>query len=44
MGQFGSMRFLLVSVVLALFFGCVVIALSDFLEGAGRLVMSAAGR
>jgi hypothetical protein len=44
MSQFGSMRFLLVSVVFALFFGSVAIALSDFLEGAGRTVMSTAGR
>ena len=37
MSQFGSMRFLLVSVVFALFFGSVAIALSDFLEEGARL-------
>jgi hypothetical protein len=36
MSQFGSMRFLLVSVVFALFFGSVAIALSaSFEEGRG---------
>jgi hypothetical protein len=44
MSQFGSMRFLLVSVVFALFFGSVAIALSDFLEGAGRPVVSTTER
>jgi hypothetical protein len=37
MGRFGSMRFLLVSVVFALFFGSVAIALSAFLEEGARL-------
>ena len=37
MSQFGSMRFLLVSVVFALFFGSVAIALSAFLEEGARL-------
>ena len=45
MGRFGSMRFLLMSVVFALFFGSVAIALSDFFEEGARLpVVSTAER
>jgi hypothetical protein len=37
MGRFGSMRFLLMSVVFAVFFGSVTISLSAFLEEGARL-------
>jgi hypothetical protein len=42
MNRSGSMRFLLVSVVLALVFGAVAVAVNAFLEGEGLPVVSTA--
>jgi hypothetical protein len=44
MSPFGSMRLLLVSVVFALFFGSVAVALNAFLAGQGFQVVSTAER